>query len=170
MVKNRSYFSLVLALLLSLVLASAALARPLTPHQATYSGDHSIGMFQDDGGDGGDDGGDDSGTGGDTSGDIGDGNGNGDNGADATIQGTNTPTTTQGTQPGADPNMQQGTQPGTDPNMQQQGTQPGTQQQAPGTLPQTGGESTPWAMLLLIAVGGLVLFSGLGLAFNRRPH
>lgn len=47
---------------------------------------------------------------------------------------------------------------------QQQGTQ-----QQPGNLPATGGEiGLPWTTLALIVVGGLILFSGLGLALSRR--
>lgn len=54
--------------------------------------------------------------------------------------------------------------------VQQQGTQQqGTQQQSPGNLPATGGEiGLPWMTLALIVIGGLVLFSGLGLAMSRR--
>lgn len=49
------------------------------------------------------------------------------------------------------------------------GTQQGTQQQSPGTLPATGGEiGLPWTTLALIVIGGLILFSGLGLALSRR--
>jgi hypothetical protein len=38
------------------------------------------------------------------------------------------------------------------------------------TLPATGGEFTPWPMIALLVVGGLILFSGLGLALSRRSH
>jgi hypothetical protein len=149
MVKKRSYFSLVLALLLSLVLASAALAHPIVTG-STYSADQTIGMFQDNGdADGTDDGTDDVDTSADDADDAG------------VVDDTSTDTTTDDAT---------GAPAVTDPQQGVQDTQQGTQQQAPGTLPQTGGETTPWAMLLLIAVGGLVLISGLGLAFSRRPH
>ncbi|MCL4295897.1 MAG: LPXTG cell wall anchor domain-containing protein [Anaerolineae bacterium] len=146
--KGRRILSLVVALLLSLGLVSTALAQ----------------------------------TGGDQSGNQ-DADQSG-QATDANMQGTTTPTTTtttdqgaMGTQPGdqqqqgvQDPNMQGGEQ------QQQQGIQQGaqqgqqgTQQQAPGALPQTGGEiGLPWMTLALIVVGGLVLFSGLGLAVSRR--
>ncbi|MBE7551566.1 MAG: LPXTG cell wall anchor domain-containing protein [Anaerolineales bacterium] len=130
--KGRKFLSLVVAMLLSLGLVSAALAQ--------------------DGDQGGNQDTDQSGQ-----------------ATDANMQGTTTPTTTtttdqgaMGTQPG---DQQQGVQ---DPNMQG-GEQQGVQQQAPGTLPQTGGEiSMPWTILALIVVGGLILFSGLGLAVSRR--
>jgi cytoskeletal protein RodZ len=38
------------------------------------------------------------------------------------------------------------------------------------TLPATGGEFTPWPMIALLVVGGLILLSGLGLALSRRSH
>lgn len=130
--KGRKFLSLVVAMLLSLGLVSAALAQ---------DGDQGTNQDADQSG----------------------------QATDANMQGTTTPTTTTttdqgatGTQPG---DQQQGVQ---DPTMQQ-GTQQGVQQQAPGTLPQTGGEiSMPWTILALIVVGGLILFSGLGLAVSRR--
>lgn len=39
----------------------------------------------------------------------------------------------------------------------------------PAVLPETGGEPLPWASILLI-IGGLALFSGLGLALARRAR
>ena len=40
----------------------------------------------------------------------------------------------------------------------------------PSTLPETGGAAIPGASILLLAVGGLILLGGLGLAFARRPR
>jgi|GEM_PF-6333084 len=154
MVKKRSYFSLVLALLLSLGLVSAALAHPVI-NNSTYSVEQSIGMFQD------------SGTGGTDTGGTDDTGGTEDV-TTGTVTDTTTTTATLGTDTTTDDAT--GAPAVTDPQQGVQDTQQGTQQQAPGTLPQTGGETTPWTMLLLIAVGGLILFSGLGLAFSRRPH
>ena len=42
------------------------------------------------------------------------------------------------------------------------------QQQAPGTLPQTGAVTTPSTSIMLLAIGGLILVGGLGLALTRR--
>ena len=39
---------------------------------------------------------------------------------------------------------------------------------APAQLPATGGELTLWPVILLVAVGGLLLASGLTLAFQQR--
>lgn len=42
------------------------------------------------------------------------------------------------------------------------------QQQAPGTLPQTGAVATPSTSILLVTIGALILIGGLGLALTRR--
>ncbi|MDH4135869.1 MAG: hypothetical protein OEW09_04005 [Anaerolineae bacterium] len=39
----------------------------------------------------------------------------------------------------------------------------------PAALPETGGERLPWANILLV-IGGLALFSGLGLTLARRAR
>jgi len=39
---------------------------------------------------------------------------------------------------------------------------------APAQLPATGGELTPWPVILLFAVGGLLLVSGIILGFRQR--
>jgi hypothetical protein len=41
---------------------------------------------------------------------------------------------------------------------------------SPGTLPETGGTTFPWAMWLLLVTGGLALASGVALIFIRRLH
>ncbi len=38
----------------------------------------------------------------------------------------------------------------------------------PAALPTTGGDSTPWTSILLLGVGGVVLFGGLSLALSSR--
>ncbi len=40
----------------------------------------------------------------------------------------------------------------------------------PAALPTTGGDSTPWASILLLGVGGVVLFGGLSLAMSGRKR
>jgi hypothetical protein len=41
---------------------------------------------------------------------------------------------------------------------------------APAALPTTGGDTTPWTSILLLAVGGLALIGGLGLSLSSRKR